>query len=554
MWRVVFLIVCLSWSGLVWGQFQYELTLEHDGQTHLYDLYIPPTSGGGALPLVLDLHYILWSTAEYRSRFGFNPAFHSHDLVTAFPHSGAGWNSGIGAVGRDDVGFVLAMIDEIARQTSIDQDRIYIMGFSDGGEMAYRLLCEAPDRFAAAATIAAPLAPEFELGCRLPRAVPLIVFRGMTDQLVGFQGGTNSFGETTLGANETMDFWRQQNGCQGPITSEDFAPQHSCRVDSACSGGTEVRLCVVEATEVHRFRHSIFDNAAGIDLRFNSLEFMRRFVRPEAAFEIDGGLTGAWFDPENPGQGLLIEPIPSDGSLFAAWFTFDQSVSDSGGEEQRWLTLQGGYGGAEADLDILSTNGGRFLGADPVETQVVGSARLRFASCTEATLSYQFDDGPTGEIALTRLLPDTLCGNPIGNAPIPKTFSSMNAGLSGAWFDPATPGQGLVFDVVPAADVLFAAWFTFDGASDEKIGAVDQQWMTAQGSTAGVESDLVISRTTGGQFDSPASISTVSVGSGKLAFMSCSEAVFEFELASGETGSIQLVRLAPDVFCGLLSR
>ncbi|MEM7706437.1 MAG: prolyl oligopeptidase family serine peptidase [Pseudomonadota bacterium] len=554
MWRAITLILCVGWSGLACGQLQSELTLEHGGQTRLYDLYVPPTSGGGALPLVIDFHYVLWSTGEYRSRFGFNPAFHSSDLVTAFPHSGTGWNSGLGAAGRDDVGFVLAMIDEIARQTPIDQDRIYIMGFSDGGEMAYRLLCEAPDRFAAAATIAAPLRPEFEIGCRLPRAIPLMAFRGMTDQLVGFQGGTNSFGETTLGANETMNFWRQQNGCQGPITSEDFAPQHSCRVDNSCNVGTEVRLCVVEATEVHRFRHSIFDNAAGIDLRFNSLDFMTRFVRPEAAFEIDGGLTGAWFDPDNPGQGLLVEPIPSNTSLFAAWFTFDVSASGDGGDEQRWLTLQGDYVGAEADLDILSTSSGRFLRADPAETRVVGSAKLRFFGCTEARLSYQFDDGLGGEIALTRLLPDTLCGNPIGNAPIPKTLNTMNAGLSGAWFDPSTPGQGLVFDVVPAAQVLFAAWFTFGEASDQKIGAVEQRWMTAQGSTLGVESEMVISQTMGGQFDLPQSVSTSPVGGGRLTFVSCTEANFDFELDSGETGSIPLTRLAPDVFCEALTR
>lgn len=313
-------------------------------------------------------------------------------------------------------------------------------------------------------------------------------------------------------------------------------------------------MCVVEATETHTFRHALFDNEAGIDLRQISLDFMRPFVRPKVGFNIEAGLTGAWFDPGNPGQGLLVEPIPQDQSFFAAWFTFEKSTTKIGADEQRWLTLQGAYSGAEAELDILSTSGGRFLGADPVESIVVGSASLRFASCTEANLSYRFDDGLAGEIALARLLPDTLCENPVGDAPDPRAFTTMNAGLSGAWFDPSTPGQGWLFDVVPAAEVLFAAWFTFAEPSDNKIGAVDQRWMTAQGNALGVESELMISRTSGGEFDAPQSVSTTNVGSGTVTFLSCTEAIFDFELDSGETGSIPLTRLAPDVFCEALNR
>ena len=34
-------------------------------------------------------------------------------------------------------------------------------------------------------------------------------------------------------------------------------------------------------------------------------------------------------------------------------------------------------------------------------------------------------------------------------------------GVSGGWFEPATNGQGLVFEVIPATNLMVAYWFTY---------------------------------------------------------------------------------------------
>ena len=60
------------------------------------------------------------------------------------------WNAGT-CCGRaplqgiDDVGFVRAMIDDLAKRTPIDRTRIYATGLSNGAMMTYRIAAEAPD-------------------------------------------------------------------------------------------------------------------------------------------------------------------------------------------------------------------------------------------------------------------------------------------------------------------------------------------------------------------------------------------------------------------------
>ncbi|MCH7506702.1 MAG: hypothetical protein IID60_05320, partial [Proteobacteria bacterium] len=59
-----------------------------------------------------------------------------------------------------------------------------------------------------------------------------------------------------------------------------------------------------------------------------------------------------------------------------------------------------------------------------------------------------------------------------------RANTTINAGHSGAWYNPETSGQGQLIDVVPADQFIFLSWFTFtDGGSSNP----DQQhWYTAQ--------------------------------------------------------------------------
>ena len=264
------------------------------------------------------------------------------------------------------------------------------------------------------------------------------------------------------------------------------------------------------------------------------------------------GLTGSWYEPATGGQGFEVEVFPdlSPGTGLAqvSWFTYDTVIG--GAERQRWYTAQGqmATGQPSASLTIFQNVGGNF-NAPPITTaQAVGTATLSFDTCTSGQLVYSFTDGTgrTGTIPLTRLTQNITCS---ATTPHP---TNADFALSGNWYASATSGQGFTVEVNPNSNTAFAAWYTYmpNGAS---AGAAGQRWYTAQGSfTPGSRSIAVqINETTGGMFDTPTppGQKTVQVGSGTLAFQSCSSATFSYNFTGGSSnglsGTITLTRVGP---------
>ena len=82
-----------------------------------------------------------------------------------------------------------------------------------------------------------------------------------------------------------------------------------------------------------------------------------------------------------------------------------------------------------------------------------------------------------------------------------ETFQ-ITEGLSGAWFNPATSGQGVYFEVLPAAGVIVMAWFTFDNedpdaAVPSTVGDASNRWLTASGSFQGNQFIGTVFKTSG---------------------------------------------------------
>jgi len=277
-------------------------------------------------------------------------------------------------------------------------------------------------------------------------------------------------------------------------------------------------------------------------------------VSAVAALEMNQhGLTGSWFEAATSGQGVEVEVFPDlrgagTGFVFVSWFTYDTSV---GGEDhQRWYTAQGQVlsGQPTALLAINQNTGGNFATQPQTNPQQVGTATLAFDTCTTGTLKYNFNDGRTGTISLTRLTQNVTCST--------TTARPTNAdfALSGNWYDAATSGQGFTVEVNPNNPTLFLAWYTY-APSGAAAGAAGERWFTAQPMTSFVPGsrsiDMQIYEDTGGLFDAPTNPlpQPVPVGTGTIAFQSCSAATFKYNFtagsSSGMSGTVNLTRVVP---------
>jgi hypothetical protein len=264
------------------------------------------------------------------------------------------------------------------------------------------------------------------------------------------------------------------------------------------------------------------------------------------------GLTGSWYEPATSGQGFEVEVFPDFtgpgvGLTQVSWFTFDALAG--GADRQRWYTLSGNVqnGQPTASLTIYRNVGGNFNAPPTTNGVAVGTAALRFDSCSGGELAYSFTDGSgrNGTIPLTRLTQNATCST-TGARPTNADFA-----LSGNWYQPATSGQGFTVEVNPGSATLFFAWYTY-APGGAAAGAAGQRWYTGQGSFApGMRSvPVTLYETTGGVFDSTATAPhSVPVGTATLAFQSCSSATLNFNFtggsSAGTSGAIALSRIGP---------
>lgn len=90
----------------------------------------------------------------------------------------------------DDVGFLSTMIERLQRERGVDPDRVFVTGYSNGGQMALRMAAEAPDAVDGVAAVAASLPSAENDACRpaqQPKAA--LLKNGTLDLINPYAGG-----------------------------------------------------------------------------------------------------------------------------------------------------------------------------------------------------------------------------------------------------------------------------------------------------------------------------------------------------------------------------
>ncbi|MEM9305449.1 MAG: PHB depolymerase family esterase [Pseudomonadota bacterium] len=542
---------------------------------------------GEPLPLVIVLHARGTSSAQISDYLGLidlvedgrfihaDPVGNEDELELSF------WNAtdaccDVFDSGVDDSGYLRGLIERIQAEYAVDPQRIHVVGASNGGFMAHRMACDHSDLVASVVSLAGATFND-DADCAADFPVHVLEVHGTADETILYDGGTTErTGNRYPGAQETVAKWARFNDCSetsrpGPESFNlDFsvAGEETTALifDQGCAEGGSAELWTMEGA-THTANLPGFA-ALGQENEFapRALAWLHDHPKPEgtAGQEINYGLAGGWFNPATPGQGFLFDIEPESQFMFAAGFTFDDATGAKGidGDEQRWLTAQGNYTGNRAELTVFQTRNGRFDDPTAPSTASVGTMVVEFSSCTAATLTYDLPDfGLAGVIPLSKLLPDQLCTRINSGDVVLAEKSTMrpegatqdvNYGLLGGWFDPATAGQGFLFDFSTDSQFMFVAWFTFDRADAAKgsIPGAEQRWFTAQGNYSGARADLTLFATRGGVFDDPTEPITDPVGTLVIDASSCTSATVTYDLPDvGLAGQIAIEKLLEDEIC-----
>src|SRR3990172_6409632 len=153
--NILLLIPTISYAQVQQGSFVFE------GYTRTYLVYLPPNYNGvDPMPVVFNLHGWTLDMTQQMNYSKMNEVADTAGFIVVYPNAvDATWSSGIATfAGRNDVGFLNVLIDTLAAHYSINLQRIYSCGFSNGGFMSYRLACELSNRIPAIASVAGTIA------------------------------------------------------------------------------------------------------------------------------------------------------------------------------------------------------------------------------------------------------------------------------------------------------------------------------------------------------------------------------------------------------------
>ena len=105
----------------------------------------------------------------------------------------------------DDSAYLLRVIDEVKKKVSVDPNRVYLIGHSNGGFMSHRMAVDHPDTIAAIAALNGA-APNMLAKAKPDRPVNILHIHGTKDRLNAYGGGEIR-GVKYPGALETVTKW-----------------------------------------------------------------------------------------------------------------------------------------------------------------------------------------------------------------------------------------------------------------------------------------------------------------------------------------------------------
>lgn len=206
----------------------------------------------------------------------------------------------------------------------------------------------------------------------------------------------------------------------------------------------------------------------------------------------NGDFSGQWYDPNQSGQGLVLDVVKPDPSgnrsLLLTWFVYLNG-------HPTWLEgvgqLHAGSGSQSgtvvADMQLgISKSTGFPIGNGPAVPVLWGTLSIVFADADTATMSWTstYPGFNSGSMALKHLVPVSL--------PETDVAGSIKACYSGPWnsTNPQQNGQGFEIEVVPTSPPLLSIdWFAYSPADGSAF------WLAGVGpisnNTAQVELQLI---------------------------------------------------------------
>jgi len=195
----------------------YNVTLTFQGYARSYDLHVPPQYDGKTpLPLVIALHPFGGDAPSFANVTGFNKEADAEGFFVAYPQGLNGsWNAGSCCRPSsqqifDDADFIKTVLANLKGDLAVNDSRVYVVGESNGGMLAYRLACDFPEEFAAIAAVSATSVVTER--CNATSPVSVMAVQGTADATIPYNNSTRSASDLPVPpAVDAISYWAQRD-------------------------------------------------------------------------------------------------------------------------------------------------------------------------------------------------------------------------------------------------------------------------------------------------------------------------------------------------------
>lgn len=228
-------------------------TIQNDGLTRGYSIYVPASYDGTTnFPLLFNLHGGGGTNSAWQVSADMRPIADTADFILVYPQArpdpsdGNSFNWIPKVPGTfDDVPFFSSLIDTIASNYQIDQNRIYACGYSLGGDMSFELGCKLSNRIAAIAPVARTMQANPNSFCSPVHPTGVLTILGTNDLVSPYNGIVFGGIEYYISAAATHRYWATRNNCDTTATMSAVSPsveRYTWSTSSGCAYVEELKV------------------------------------------------------------------------------------------------------------------------------------------------------------------------------------------------------------------------------------------------------------------------------------------------------------------------
>jgi len=228
---MIALIIILPFLvGILWFVISFfggRNSIDVDGTERFYHIHVPSSyDEDQPMPLLLMFHMRMGNAWLMQEITQFNQLADEEGFIVVYPDGyRRSWADGSqryesDKAGIDDVAFTQALLTELSAQYAIDEEQLFVTGFSNGGFLTHRLGCELSEQIAGIATVSGVMAENVLQTCEAAQLLPVMMIHGSGDKDIAWGGKPPELASVPA----TIEKWVALNDCDPDPTIEHLDP------------------------------------------------------------------------------------------------------------------------------------------------------------------------------------------------------------------------------------------------------------------------------------------------------------------------------------------